>query len=418
MDTHGQRRIGVDQLKIGMYVVELDRPWLGSPFLFQGFPITSTAELDRLRSCCRYVYVLEHAPAFRSERRDAPTPSERARFSTRRLNIRPTPRTQPHPDAREMARAVDAAREIYTNTHAYIGQVLEDARLGQGLDTEPAREAVGKMIDSIVTNPNALTWLSLLKSRDEYTSFHSLNVCILSLLFAQHLGLPPAELHELGLGALLHDIGKMQVPLDVLNKPAPLEPHEMELMKQHPSHGYEALRENGGVSARALDIVYSHHERFDGTGYPRGLKGAAISRDATIVAIADVYDAITTDRVYHPGISPHEALRLMYEHERPGFREEMMEQFIRCLSIYPIGSIVELETGEVGVVMTINHTDHLRPIVALVLGPDKQPYPAYRLFNLSSMAHENHPINIKRILRSNAFDIDVQKLVRSQYQVA
>jgi len=418
MDTHGQRRISVDQLEIGMYVVELDRPWLESPFLFQGFPINSTAELDRLRGCCRYVYVLEHAPTFRSERRDAPSRSDRARFATRRLNIRPARRAQPHPDVQEMSRAVAAARDLYTKTHAYIGQALEDVRLGQGLDTESAREAVGKMIESIVTNPSALTWLSLLKSRDEYTSFHSLNVCILSLLFAQHLGMPPAELHELGLGALLHDIGKMQVPLDVLNKPKPLDPHEMELMKLHPTYGYETLREKGGISARALDIVYSHHERFDGKGYPRGLKGGAISRDATIVAIADVYDAITTDRVYHPGISPHEALRLMYEHERPGFREEMMEQFIRCLSIYPIGSIVELETGEVGVVMTINHTDHLRPIVALVLDPDKQPYPAYRLFNLSSMAHERHPINIKRILQSDAFGIDVQTLVRSQYQVA
>ena len=219
-----------------MYVVELDRPWLESPFLFQGFPIHSTEELDRLRSSCRYVYVLERPPEFRSERRDTPSRSDRTRFWTRRLNIRPTGRPRPHPDVQEMARAVDAARTLYANTHAYISQVLTDVRLGRGLDTGMAREAVGKMIDSIVTNPNALTWLSLLKSRDEYTSFHSLNVCILSLLFAQHLGMPPAELRELGLGALLHDIGKMQVPLDLLNKPSPLDADEMALMKQHPSN--------------------------------------------------------------------------------------------------------------------------------------------------------------------------------------
>jgi len=401
-----------------MYVVELDRPWLDTPFLFQGFPVSSATDIERLRGCCRHVYVLDRPPAFRSERRDAPSPANRSRFFTRRLNIRPGGPARPHPSTQDMAQALDVAREIYTNTHAYIGRVLEDVRLGEGLDTEQARAAVGKMIDSIVTNPNALTWLSLLKSRDEYTSFHSLNVCILSLLFAQHLGLAPADLHELGLGALLHDIGKMQVPLEILNKPKPLDPPEMALMKLHPTYGYEVLRAKGGVSARALDIVYSHHERVDGKGYPRGLKGAAISRDATIVAIADVYDAITTNRVYHSGISPHEALRLMYEHERGGFREEMLEQFIRCLSIYPIGSIVELETGEVGVVMTINQTDHLRPIVTLVLDPDKQPYAGYRLLNLSSMGRSSHPIAIKRILQSDAFGIDVQALVRAQYQVA
>ncbi len=418
MDTHGQKRIRVDQLEVGMYVVDIDRPWLETPFLFQGFPIHSQADIARLGRCCQHVYVLDRPAPFRSERRDAPTPIAAARFSTRRVNRPPGDGAQRHPSPREMARAVDTARELHEDTRAYIGHLLRDVRMGHGIETRKARKLVGGMIDSIVNNANALTWLSLLKSRDEYTSFHSINVCIISLVFARHMGIDPAELHELGLGALLHDIGKMQIPLEILNKPGQLSPEEMEIMKQHPTYGYDSLRAKSSVSARALDIVYSHHERFNGQGYPRGLKGTSISRDATIVAIADVYDAVTTDRVYHPSISPHEALRLMYERERGGFRDDLLEQFIRCLSIYPIGSIVELESGEVGVVMTINHADHLHPLVALVLDADKQPYPAYRLINLSSMSHNGVPANIRRILRSDAFDIDIQAIVRAQYQAA
>lgn len=404
-----KQAISVDDLKVGMYVSELDRPWLGTPFLFQGFPITSREEIEQLRECCRHVYI-DTAQSRVME--GAPTGGEH-RFETGRVNVRPEqkPVAAEEPDERALRHELREARQVYAGARSYIGRVLHDVRLGHSIDTQTARALVDQAVASIMRNEGALMWLTQLKHRDEYTALHSINVCILALVFGRHLGLSGEELGELGLGALLHDIGKMRVPLALLNKPTGLTQEELRQLEQHPTHGYRILAEERGFPERALDVVYSHHERIDGGGYPRGLHGAQISRLAVIVSIVDVYDAITSERVYHTGISPHEALNLMYGWGARTFPAEELQEFIKCLGIYPIGSIVELETGEVGVVMTVNRRAHLRPIVLLLLDVDKAPYSVHRLLNIDLMAKTGHPRNIRRILPSNAYGIDVRRVI-------
>lgn len=345
-------KVDVNALKHGMYVAELDRPWLETPFLFQGFPITKDEEIAQLQAYCKFVFVdvtqsVGWEPDMRLLRRmdeylvleqpeeEEPAARPTPRFTTQRVNVAVEPRQGWKQETGSFMKVLQRARESYGRTHDYIQRVLEDVRLGRAIDLAEARQLVNELVSSIMANESALVWLTMLKHRDEYTSQHSINVCIMSLVFGRHLGLSEGDLRELGHGALLHDIGKMKVPLDILNKTGRLTDDEMEELKRHASYGYELLKDSEHISARALDIVRSHHERVDGSGYPRGLKAGEIGQFPMIVSVVDVYDAITSDRVYHMGISPYEALNLMYGWTPHSFQRDMVEAFIKCLGIYP-----------------------------------------------------------------------------------
>ena len=230
-------------------------------------------------------------------------------------------------------------------------------------------------------------------------------------MLGKHLNLKPAELRILGLGALLHDIGKMKITSTIINKHGALSDEEFSQVKQHPEYGYQLLKNRAELNPAIAEIARSHHERIDGSGYPRQLKADTLSGLAMIVAIIDVYDAITTKRCYHDGISPHEAIRLMYESELGAFRRDLLDKFIQCLSIFPVGSIVELSSGETGIVMSVNRNHHLLPVVLLVLGPDKQAYCPRKVCNLELMANNETPIKIRKILESNAYGINVAKIL-------
>lgn len=407
-----REKVDVADLRIGMYVAEPDRPWLETPFLFQGFPIKSQDEIKQFQSCCQYVYVdLDESDTEQTPRADADH-----RFSTGAINRAHFHYPHPEPDRKAYVTELKRAVKVYTRARSYIHNLMEDVRLGHSIDAESARDLASQMADSIVRDENALVWLTNLKERDEYTSLHSLNVCILSLLFGRHLGLSEEALHELGFGSLLHDIGKMKIPLSVLNKDSALSEEEMAMMRHHPTYGYEILKQDARLADEIATIAYCHHERVDGSGYPQGLKGERIPMYAQIVSIVDVYDAITSDRVYHMGISPHEALNLMYGWATSSFAPTLLEEFIKCLGIFPVGSLVELTTGEVGVVMTVNRKHHLQPIVTLVLDRDKHPLPKVKLLDLQMMQDAQHPVTVNRILKSKAYGIDVRKLIAIEQQ--
>lgn len=409
-----QKKVEVADLELGMYVVELDRPWLETPFLFQGFPILSEDEIRELQNCCLYVYVDEEQSVALQPHHFESAPHGRPvqRFETRRLNRKLTERKPPSQDNRlDLIEEMPQAREVYHQAKRYIDTIFEDIRLGSSIDIDHARILADRTVESIANNENAMVWMTLLKSKDEYTSYHSINVCVLSVLFGRHLGLTEGELKVLGLGALLHDIGKMRVPVSILNKSARLEPAEMGVLRRHPEYGREILEESTAIPLQAKDIVYSHHERIDGSGYPRGLKGEQIELFPMIVSVVDVYDAMTSDRAYHLRISPHEALNLMYGWAASHFDEKLMEEFIRCLGIYPVGSIVELSSGEVAVVLTVNRSHHLLPSLLLVCDRAKQPYDVPKLMNLELQQKSGVNIFITKILPSGTYDIDVRKLV-------
>lgn len=411
-------KVEVDALRIGMYVAELDRPWLETPFLFQGFPIRTQDELAQLQALCNYVYIdVEQSVEWSwSGPRGAghigkSHESVDVRFATQGINRRVERQKVEYRDKEGFEQTLPESIMLYSAAKDYIGSVLEDVRLGNSIDTKSARELADRLAENIVKNENALVWLTQLKNRDEYTSMHSINVSVLSLLFGRFLGLDEEELSHLGLGALLHDIGKMRVPPHILNKPGSLDPAESEIMRRHPEFGHAILKEHPELHLAVLHIALSHHERFDGTGYPAGLRGNALNHYALLVSIIDFYDAVTSDRAYHIAISPHEALNMIYARAAKSFPRELVEAFIQCLGIYPIGSLVELESGEVGVVMTVNRQHRLNPILTLVLDRDKQPYPQARIMNLELQRQQEVPRRIKRILESNAYGIDVRQLI-------
>jgi len=405
-------RVPVDALQIGMYVDELDRPWLESPFLFQGFPIRNEDELAQLRACCDHVYVDQEKGLTPQLNMHQPSTPPVHRFSTRKVNIAQHNSASPVVNSVPFKVESETAIAIHKDAHHYINTIFQDIRLGRSLNTQGAQELTDRMVESIVHNENALLWLTQLKNKDEYTTMHSINVCVLSLLFGRHLGLKEQELRQLGFGALLHDVGKVRIPDSILNKPDTPTAAEMKLLKKHPVFGKAILESSEGVPPVAVEIAYAHHERFDGSGYPRGLGGKSIHPLAMLVSIADVYDAITSNRVYHTGISPHEALNMMYEWSPKSFPKSMVERFIRCLGIYPVGSIVELTNGSVGVVMTVNRDYHLYPLLNLVLDHHKQPLSRPVMLDLQFQENEERPLQIKHILASGAHGIDVRRIIQ------
>ncbi|MDX1609986.1 MAG: HD-GYP domain-containing protein [Halofilum sp. (in: g-proteobacteria)] len=384
--SQGSLEVPVDALRRGLYVVALDRPWTDTPFIFQGFRIGSEKELATLRKFCERVTVdversegsavarLRTHLAGAREAAQAPTARDRARA----FGDSPFPRRQRF---REMVRVAHEARSHARNA---VDAALHDTRLGHAVYLPSLRDAVGKMTRSVVGNASAALWLTTLKDRSEYTAIHCLNVCILSLAFGRHLELEESELRTIGLGALLHDVGKARTPLEILEKPGALTKEEFEIVKRHPEDGYRMISKARHVPKTALDIIRLHHERMRGGGYPLGVRGRQIPRPVRIVAIADAYDAMTSDRSYQDARSPDTALRILYEERAERFDEGLVEQFIRCIGIYPVGSLVELDTGVLGVVVATNPNAQLQPTLLLLRTPDGKPFEKRLLVNLAA----------------------------------
>ena len=363
-----------------MYICEVDRPWLETPFLFQGFPVKSFADINAVRKVCKYVYIDTGRGKDSTNAIPAVTVAKRIQIEMEKI---PVPKKGArYPVTVPLEEEVKVAGKVHDKGKGVIKKYMDDVRLGKSISTDIAREVVAEAVESITRNPNALMCFTLLKNRDQYTSDHSLNVCIMALAFGRHLGLAEDALNELGIGALLHDLGKMKIPMELLHKESGLTPDEFELVRKHPEFGRQILEEAGGVPASALDIAYSHHERVSGRGYPDGRVSRELSTFSKIVAIVDVYDAITSDRSYHNAISSHEALRRMYEWRDTDFDPDMIEKFIQCLGIYPIGSVVELSTGDIGVVTEVDPVHRLKPKVMLVMRPDNTLYEETKILDL------------------------------------
>jgi len=403
-------KVSVNDVQLGMYISQLDRPWVETPFLFQGFYVTSPQDILELRKCCQYVFVDE-------------TQSKIALPGTRfpLITLR-----QPRSGAIKLLDApadlgsfrdqLKIALRVHESTKKFISQAMRDVRLGKNIDVREAKKLVVQLAENVVTNPTALLWLTQLKNKDEYTSLHSLNVCVLSLFFGRSMQLTTDQLHTLGLGALLHDIGKLLVPSELLNKPGRLTPLEFCVMQKHTVYGYDLMKNKGELSQDALNIVIQHHERLDGSGYPNKLDNKRISEFSKLVSIVDVYDAITSKRVYHDETTPYKALNDIYKHREREFDPHLVEQFIKCLGIYPIGSLVELNTGQVGVVVFFSEKSHLSPTVMLILDEHKKPYDKYRYINLGSKAWAQHvrKPEISRIADPNEFGIDLPGIILSE----
>jgi putative nucleotidyltransferase with HDIG domain len=264
----------------------------------------------------------------------------------------------------------------------------DDARMGKNVSTEGVRTVVVELLDTLLANSTASLWLTHLRDRDRHTALHSINCAIFAMIFGRHEGLGREALESLGMGALLHDVGKMKLPRRVLVKAEPLTEEETQQMRAHPEEGYRLLRQSGGLPEEVLTIVRQHHERINGTGYPRGLAGDKVDPQALIVGLVDAYDALTGDWPHSAPISPHVALSRLRSEGPPLFGRDLIERFIRCMGVYPIGTVVRLNTGATGIVLSHSRSHRLRPVLMMVEDVDGNPYRRRPLVNLAEHGKE------------------------------
>lgn len=358
-----ERQVSVGNLRKGMYVARLDRPWTDTPFLFQGFCVSRTREIEILQDYCQHVFVdVERTREFGVDTAKADDPDL----------IVPLPEPTEHYQDECSAEAESTSAKLaLAHVSATIEQVIANLRRGKSFNVTNTGRAVEQLVVSMLRNPDAMMLLQQLRNRDEYAYSHSIGASVLAVAFARHLGFSRRQIKFFAMGALLLDIGKLRVPEELLNRPGRLSDEEFSEIKQHVGLGVDLIKGSKGISQITLDVVASHHERFDGSGYPLGLKGKQISVHGRMAGIIDTYDAITSNRPYAAALSPHEAIRRLYDLGGSDFQKELVEQFIQCIGAYPTGTLVELTTGEVGIVAAQNRVRRLRPTVMVILGPDK-----------------------------------------------
>jgi putative nucleotidyltransferase with HDIG domain len=287
--------------------------------------------------------------------------------------LKPVP-TSGHTSHRE---ELGFAKQIQKEANKVINSLLTDARMGKQIQVERLQPVVSQITDSILRNQGTLVSLCRIREGDTYTFQHSVSVCTLLVSFCHYMEMSPEVIHEAGIGGMLHDIGKMRVPDHILNKPGKLTDPEFEIMKSHVVLGLDILQHTPGISRTVIQIAGEHHERFEGSGYPEQFKGLEISELGRMAAIVDVYDAITSNRVYHRGMEPPAALRKLFEWSNHHFDEELVQHFIQAIGIYPVGSLVKLKSRRLAVIIEQGSEGLLYPIVRVVfdLGQNRKVAP-------------------------------------------
>jgi putative nucleotidyltransferase with HDIG domain len=362
------KKIKVEQLKPGVFVHDFNCGWLHHPFLADRTKLKTDKDIDKvIKYGIRELYIdtekgldVDDAPTQRETRQEIQAEIEK-------LSAQPAKRG----DRSSFKDEIDRAKQLIGEVKEATKKLMHDIRLGKRMDIQQVEGLVDRMTDSVLNDKDALVSLLRIKNVDEYTYLHSMAVSALCISFTQGLGFDAAQVKQIGIGGLLHDIGKMRVPNEILNKPGPLTEKEFEIMKQHVKAGEAVLREYTSLDERCTCVTAHHHERLDGTGYPEGLKGDEISLAGQIAAIVDIYDALSSERCYKKAMYPTVALSKLFEWSQSYLKRDLVEKFIAHLGIYPIGTLVRLENHFVGVVVDHGKEDLLHPVVRAVVDARK-----------------------------------------------
>ena len=383
----------VELLELGMFVTRLDRPWEETDFIYQGFQINTLDELHALKALCDYVYVRAAKQTWQSEKGKQKAVPEKISY----INKIP------------INEELNNIRSAYKDACSQMGAILDTIRLSGELDIEKVNDIVDECVDSILRNDSALVWLTQIRHKDTYTAEHSLRVCIYAIALGRELGFRELELQNIGVCGLLHDVGKVRIPKDILIKQDNLTPEEIKIMQQHPVYGKKLLISKSGVYPGAVDVAYCHHERLDGSGYPRGITAERIPYYAKIIGIIDAYDSMISDKPYSKGITTLDACRHIYQCKDTLFDKTILGYFIHFIGIYAPGSLVEMNTGEVGIIIETNNEDGIKPRILLILGSDKLPKNG-RIIDLKKgdITFTNTVYVINKSLSNGAYGINVE----------
>lgn len=379
------KKVGVESLRLGMYVHELCGSWMDHPFWRTRFELSDAEDIRRLReSAVTEVWIdtSRGLDAMVHETR-AQAADEAEMAAAADLALKEAAESEVAPRTVPLAEEVTRAARICARSKQAVVSMFQEARMGRAVSPQLAGALVEDIADSVGRNPGALISLARLKSADDYTYMHSVAVCALMVALSRQLGLDAMTTRELGLAGLLHDLGKALVPIEVLNKPGKLTDEEFGIVKQHPVEGHRLLVEGAVVGEIPLDVVLHHHEKTDGRGYPDHLKDEQISLYAKMGAVCDVYDAITSNRPYKPGWDPAESIQRMAEWCKGHFDERVFRAFVKCLGIYPIGSLVRLESGRLGVVLEQSGNSLLTPRVKVFFSTKSMAQIAPELIDLA-----------------------------------
>ena len=380
-----------------MFVSRLDRPWEGTPFPLQGFDIRTERELRILRELCQYVYIDRRREV--DTRRDPLLTFERGEGATRFMPVKT------YANEVSIEEEIPRARDALRATSELLDRIYADVASGRELSVEHVEKVVRPLVASVLRSADAFLFLEGMRRHDDYLYSHAIACGALAAAFGRHLGLPEGTLSSLATAGLLMDIGKTRLPPELLRSARPLSPSEMELVRSHVAQGVHIVTASGVDDPDVLDVLRTHHERYDGSGYPDRLLDDTIPIAGRMLAIIDSYDAMCSARPYQAPVSRHKALQNIYRARGSLYQPELVEQFQVCLGVYPTGSRVELSTGEIAVVLEQNQVRRLRPTVLVVTTPDKQPLEEFRVFNLLDQTVDGSTVEIRHNLAIDQYPI-------------
>jgi len=375
------KKIPVQQLTLGMHLQAFCGAWLDHPFWRTKFVLTDPNDLTLItESAIKEVWIDITKGC------DVAVSDETSGTAT--VTAEELPPEQPVVQEKaSFSDEIKRATKIVAKGREAVVSMFQEARMGKAIEAEAAAPLIEEISNSVLRNPGALISLARLKTADDYTFMHSVAVCALMIALARQLGLDEAQVRDAGMAGLLHDLGKAMIPLEVLNKPGKLTDEEFDLVKTHPEEGYKLLLEGSGVSEMTKDVCLHHHEKIDGSGYPKGLNGETMSLFAKMGAVCDVYDAVTSNRPYKAGWDPAESIKRMAEW-KGHFDPLVFQAFVKSLGIYPIGSLVKLASGKLGVVIEQGEQSLLKPKIKVFFSTKSQAYIKPEVIDLARSAEK------------------------------
>jgi HD-GYP domain-containing protein (c-di-GMP phosphodiesterase class II) len=394
------REISVDELRFGMYVAELDRPWTDTPFMFQGFVLRTEKQLESLKKYCKKVYVDPE----KIDRKLDEEAKARAAAAVRG--------TTEYTELASVEAELPRAEKAFQRSTVVVTEIGRTVQMKGAIDTERTQQASTQITESVVRNPDAITLLAKMQEKGGGTLSRAVEVSVMMTVFGRFLQYSHEQLETLSMLGMLQDVGKLRLPAVLLKKTTPFMPQEQELYKVHVNHSVEILSQTAGLPPDFPGLASLHHERYDGSGYPRGLRGNSIALLGSIAGLVDAFDMLVAPPPWGENMSPSAALGVLFRQRHEKFPPGLVEQFIQCMGAFPVGSIVEMQTGEIGVVMSQNLVRRLQPRVMLVQDAKGNLINPHLVLDLmrEPKANADEPYRIRRTLDSSTVKIDPREL--------